>query len=191
MANFSKVDNINMKIQYEIHHSTADSFTNSRMALKKLLNNKGLEVLDLKLDLALNNYRELPHYPQFYISLSHTKEIGAAVLVEKTYVCGIGIDIEWEQRTIKPGAEKFFIHLEDRHNLRPIELWTAKEAAFKALSPLGTYPGTLVLSKIIIQNNNFFTHEEPHLKGEFVVYHQTIGDKRYVFTIASIPLELK
>jgi phosphopantetheinyl transferase (holo-ACP synthase) len=182
MANFFKVDNNNMKIRYEIYPSTENGFINSRSALKILLNNEGLSIGDLKLDLALTNFRELAAYPQFLTSLSHTKNLGAAVLVNKSEVMGIGIDIEWQDRLIKPGAEKFFVNIQDKHALSPIELWTAKEAAFKALSPLGTFPGVLVLSKIIIQDNNFFTQEEPHLIGQFRVYHQS----DYVFTIASL-----
>lgn len=187
MANFSKVDNINMKISHEIHQSLESGFTNSRMALKTLLNKEGYAVSDLKSDLTLQNYRELPGYPSFYTSLSHTKEIGAAVLAMKSETKGIGIDIEWADRELKPGTEKFYVHRLDHHQLRPIELWTAKEAAFKALSPLGTFPGTLVLSKIIIQETQFFTEEEPYLIGNFTVCHHIANNQRLlVYTIATL-----
>jgi phosphopantetheinyl transferase (holo-ACP synthase) len=174
-----------MKITYEICHSSENGFINSRTALKTLLMQEGLEVVNLKKDLELANFRELPRYPLFYTSLSHTKDLGAAVLVQKSAVKGIGIDIEWEKREIKPGAEKFFVHSGDQHQLTQIELWTAKEAAFKALSPMGSYPGVLVLSKIIIKENTFYTEAEPRLVGEFTVYHQN----DFVFTIATISID--
>lgn len=187
MTNFSKVDNTNMKISHEIYQSLENGFINSRTALKKLLQNENLVVNDLKSDLTLVNHRELPHFPQFLTSLSHTKEIGAAVLVNRLLVMGIGIDVEWGDREIKAGAEKFFINKQDQHQLSPIELWTAKEAAFKALSPLGTFPGTLVLSKIIIRGNQFYTAEEPQLIGNFTVFRRSANQQReLVYTIATL-----
>lgn len=186
MTNFSKVDNINMKITHEIYHSNSDNFTNSRTALRNLLNRQGLQVLDFKIDLSLVNFRELTNYPKFYTSLSHTKNLGAAVLAERSEVKGIGIDIEWSDRIIKPGADKFYVNKEDQHKLSPIELWTAKEAAFKSLSPMNVFPGVLVLSKIIIQENTFYTEELPDLRGTFSVYNQKLGDLDIVFTIAHI-----
>ncbi len=173
-----------MKIIHEICHSPENGFINSRTALKNLLKLVGEDVFDLKIDLHLTNYRELTNFPLYYTSLSHTKDLGAAVLALKTEVRGIGIDIEWSTRIIKPGAEKFFVNQADNHSLSPIETWTAKEAAFKALSPLNSYPGTLVLSKIIIQNSNFFTLEQPEIIGSFVTTHQ----QGYVLTIATISL---
>jgi phosphopantetheinyl transferase (holo-ACP synthase) len=187
MANFSKVDNINMKISHGFCHSTLDnSFTNSRNALKNLLIQKNEVVNDLKSDLTLLNFRELPTYPLYYVSLSHTKELGAAVIALKKTVKGIGIDIEWESRNIKPGALKFFVNPADSHELSLIELWTAKEAAFKALSPIGTYPGVLVLSKIIIQGNRFFTELEPELSGVVTTTNEFIGEKKFIRSIAII-----
>lgn len=187
MTKFFKVDNINMKISHEIHQSLESGFINSRTALKALLIKEGYEVKDLKSDLLLLNYRELPKYSPFFTSLSHTKEIGAAILVLKSEVAGIGIDIEWADRELKPGTEKFYVNKQDQHQLSPIELWTAKEAAFKALSPLGTFPGTLVLSKIIIKETQFFTEEEPHLIGNFTVCHYVANNQRLlVYTIATL-----
>lgn len=185
MTNFSKVDNIIMKISHEFHQSLKNGFVNSRTALKTLLNQEDFAVSDLKIDLILQNYRELPSYPQFFTSLSHTKGIGAAVIALRSEVQGIGIDIEWADRELKSGTEKFYVNKWDQHQLSPIELWTAKEAAFKALSPLGTFPGTLVLSKIIVRETQFFTEEEPHLIGNFTVCHHIANNQRMlVYTIA-------
>jgi phosphopantetheinyl transferase (holo-ACP synthase) len=177
-----------MKITHKIHHSAANGFINSRTALKHLLIQENLEVSHLETDLKLTNFRELHNYPLFFTSLSHTKELGAAVLVKKSEAMGIGIDIEWADREIKPGAEKFFVNEKDKNDLSLIELWTAKEAAFKALSPIGTYPGTLVLSKIIVDGTSFYTLEEPHLVGNFTVCQRYVGGRKVVFTIASVRL---
>jgi hypothetical protein len=186
MTNFSKVDNNIMKIPYELFASSEDGFITTRTALKTLLSKEGLPITDLKVELSLHNHREIPKYPQYFTSLSHTRGMGAAALIKRDLVLGVGIDVEWSDRIIKPGMEKFFVNELDQTNLKPIELWTVKEAAFKTLSPIGTFPGTLVLSKIIIHGNRFFTNEEPHLKGTFHIHHHQIAGRNLVVTLASV-----
>jgi hypothetical protein len=175
-----------MKIPYELFVSLEDGFITTRTALKSLLNKEGLVVDDLKIDLTLNNHREIPRYPLYYTSLSHTRGLGAAALIKRDLVRGMGIDVEWGDRPIRPGMEKFFVNDLDITNLKLIELWTVKEAAFKTLSPIGTYPATLVLSKIIVHGNKFFTNEEPHLKGTFHIHHHQIAGRSLVVTLASV-----
>ena len=187
MANFFKVDNINMKIRHEIYHSPSSGFINSRNALKILLETEGIiDISDLKVDLALTNFRELNNYPEYFISLSHTPGLGAAVLAKRKDVKGLGIDIEWADREIKMGATKFFVNENDQSSLSLIELWTAKEAAFKALSPLNIFPGTLVLSKIIIKNDLFFTQELPEIIGKLSTCPQFLEKKKFIFSVAYI-----
>jgi phosphopantetheinyl transferase (holo-ACP synthase) len=176
-----------MNIPYELYHSPENGFVNSRSALKNLLKKENFEVLDLQNDLQLNNFRELKNYPDFYTSLSHTKELGAALLIKKSQVLAAGIDIEWSERILKEGTEKFYVNPHDQHQLLPIEIWTAKEAAFKALSPLHIFPGVLVLSKIIIKGETFTTLETPQLIGKFQVLELSANNKMLVCSIAFIP----
>lgn len=154
-----------MKITYEVlFSSTSDGFTNSRSALKKLLEIQGTPVLDIKTDLELENYQYLKHYPPFITSLTHTKGAGASVLALKKDYFSLGIDIEWSDRPVKKEAQRFFRHPEDSMQTDNILLWTRKEAAFKALSRI-PHKSVLVLSKIIIQDDKFWSQENPAIKG--------------------------
>lgn len=157
-----------MKITHEVQITNSsgpdDGFYNSRMALKTLLEGHGHNIAELKVDLALENFQNLIHFPEYLTSLSHTRGAGAAVLAHKNNFLSLGIDIEWSDRIFKPEAQRFFRNPLDSPYENSLELWTMKEAAFKALSPLG-HSGVLVLSKIIIQEGNFWTLEDPLKKG--------------------------
>jgi phosphopantetheinyl transferase (holo-ACP synthase) len=173
-----------MKIPYKVHISeTLDAFTNSREALRYLLGNAGHSVRDLKEDLELLNYQELKKYPNYLTSLSHTKGAGAALLVNKSDYLSAGIDIEWGEREMKSGTEKFFRHPQDSDYPNNLELWTMKEAAFKALSPLG-FPGVLVLSKIIIQHDIFWTEERKDFQGQIQSERLVVGQRELVLSLA-------
>lgn len=174
-----------MKITHEVQiSSNKDTFTNSREALANLLKQESLEVNDLKVDLELINYQNLKKFPDYVLSLSHTLGAGAAVLSKKSEIVSLGIDIEWSDRHLKDEAARFYRHPEDSsHYSDKLELWTMKEAAFKALSPLG-YPGVLVLSKIIIQDGVFFTRERPELSGIVSTYKKPIDHKNLWVAIA-------
>ncbi|RPJ78798.1 MAG: 4-phosphopantetheinyl transferase family protein [Alphaproteobacteria bacterium] len=175
-----------MNLTHEVQISDAnDAYTNSRLALKKLLELKGHLVSDLKNDLQLVNFQNLPKFPEYLISISHTKGAGASLLALKKDYLSLGIDIEWSDRHFKPEAQKFLRHIDDSTTENLLELWTMKEAAFKALSPLG-FPGTLVLSKIIIQNGEFWTNEKKELRGKVETLKLSSGDRELQIAIARI-----
>lgn len=175
-----------MKITYEVHTSdTFDAYTNSRLALKQILTNRGHAINDLKIDLAMSDFQNLEKFPDYLTSISHTKGAGACALAHKNDCLSLGIDIEWSDRPMKKEAQKFFRHPEDSDNKNDLELWTMKEAAFKALSPLG-FPGVLVLSKIIIRNGQFWTNERPELVGSLESNNIVIENKKLCLTIAHI-----
>lgn len=174
------------KITHEVQVSTEkDAFTNSREALAALLKQENVLVSDLKADLELVNYQNLKNYPDFVLSLSHTKGAGAAVLGKKAEVQSLGIDIEWSDRNLKDEAGRFYKNPEDSVYENKLELWTMKEAAFKALSPLG-YPGVLVLSKIVIQDGEFFTKERPEIKGRVTTHLKNLDSKKLWVAIAVV-----
>lgn len=173
-----------MKITHEVQISTdKDAFTNSREALAHLLKQENIFITDLKRDLELVNYQNLKNYPNYVLSLSHTRGAGAAILAKKAEIASLGIDIEWSDRHLKDEAARFYKNPEDSVYENKIELWTMKEAAFKALSPRG-FPGVLVLSKIIIQDGVFFTKEQPDIKGVVKTIVRNAGDKDLLVAIA-------
>lgn len=176
-----------MKITHEVQISdTKDTFTNSREALKRLLEKEGHQIHVLKQDLELVNFQNLKHFPQYLTSISHTRGAGASLLALKKDYLALGIDIEWSTRVMKSEARRFFRHPEDSLYQNDLELWTMKEAAFKALATQD-YPGVLVLSKIIIQDGIFWSKERPELKGVVECSRQRFDNLELTVSLASIP----
>lgn len=129
------------------HPNRQSSFLCARKALQKLL--PGQKLIDLK----LNEFHFLESYPDFVFSLAHTKEIAIAVMAEKMNYPFIGVDIEFNDREIKYGSERHYINQYDDRSLTDLELWCAKESAFKATSSL--YKKNFVLKDLWIQGKNF------------------------------------
>ena len=85
-------------------------------------------------ELAINNHLFLDTYPQFSVSTSHTQNLGAVILADRATFPSVGIDIEFQNRKVPIGGEKYFRNDQDE-DFESLILWTLKEAAFKALSP--------------------------------------------------------
>lgn len=110
--------------------------------------------------LKIKDYHRLIEQPEILVSLSHTSEYGAAVVSNDDKIIGLGIDIESKDRTFNPKIEKFFRNERDDQNeaSRLLELWTMKEAAFKAISPISlnfTKKSPLVLKDIWVKGHAF------------------------------------
>ena len=130
----------------------------SRMALKKLLERHKVNT-QLK-NLTITNHLFLTHFPNFLVSISHSKFYAAAALGETNHYRSVGIDLELCSRKIANGAERHFINIEDSFapEVTPLQKWCMKEAAFKALSPLiSDYPlnKSLVLKDIAFDQYYF------------------------------------
>lgn len=179
-----------MNITYEVKFTDhADPFTNSREALKSLLEARGHQISSINDELELINFKFLKNFDSFITTISHTRGAGAAALANKSDLLAIGIDIEWSTRLIKTGAQKFFVHPQDVGHESELELWTMKEAAFKALSPLEgslAFPGVLVLSKIVIQHNEFWTLENPKVRGHVECIKKQVNSKTLFISLAEI-----
>lgn len=126
-------------------------FRLSRYALsclsKELLGFEALEIVD---------HDHLKLSPKTKVSISHTKEAACCVLSGFDEVLGLGIDIESKQRKYRSGIEKFFKLAEDDQNLSLIELWCAKEAAYKAYFPHYNESKTLIIKDFTIKDSQFY-----------------------------------
>ncbi len=169
MATLMQLDKLKY-IQYEI--STDSSMLNNasqpksryselaRDALRQLIKKEdSIEEIELEIE----SHLHLKKNPQLLVSLSHTKAIGAACICHNRYAQSIGLDIEWSERIIKPGIEKFYLNdNDDLISHTKLDLWMIKEAAFKAISPIyekskNLEDKPLVLKDIIVKNNQFST----------------------------------
>lgn len=91
-----------------------------------------------------------PLWPSGFVgSITHTGDLGAAVVGHTTRYLGLGLDVEAAARQISPAAarhvctsaELAWAQLEEP-GVRLLQLFSAKEAIFKALYPLaGIYLG--------------------------------------------------
>jgi 4'-phosphopantetheinyl transferase superfamily len=146
-----------------IHADRIKGFLLSRQALEDCLKTFGLDPL-IK-DLRLSTYHSLLNFPQLTISLSHTKEVGAALIGQRQHFRAVGIDIEHEERIVKDSISERVAHSEDA-TLRKIELWCLKEAVFKVLMNSGAFEKPVEFSSIRIAKKKWF-HSPSELEGEW------------------------
>ncbi|MFY7992225.1 MAG: 4'-phosphopantetheinyl transferase family protein [Bacteriovoracaceae bacterium] len=128
----------------ETHPERAQSFLLSRLALKQALESVMGHVVPLE-KLTLTHHHQLRFYPDYFVSLSHTKE-AAMAWVRTTR--GHGIDLERADRVLKDSILERIRHTDDNSALSPIELWCLKEAAFKALFNAGHISGPIAFKEI-------------------------------------------
>jgi 4'-phosphopantetheinyl transferase EntD len=156
---------LEMTLGDTVHVDRKNGFLLSREALQSCLKEKGLTVSPRKL--MLENFHKINGLNQFTISLSHTKECGAALLADSSIFRTVGIDIEHEERLVKDSIRE---RIENRSDatLRNIELWCIKEAVFKALMNTDQFEKPIEFSSIEI-HKNYWTHSPSGLKGEWEI----------------------
>ena len=92
--------------------------------------------IDLKPSSAIfKNFHELAHLPHWRFSLSHTKDYAAAWLEPAASMRGMGLDIELTTRKV-PEHVKSKILNEGDISVSLLEMWSIKDAAYKALPEL-------------------------------------------------------
>jgi phosphopantetheinyl transferase (holo-ACP synthase) len=145
-------------------------------------------------DLMKKEFKKRYQINEHHFSLTHSRtehgEVAAAILCTQKNVY-VGIDIEPYTRVLQEGAAKFYKNPDDIE-LKPIELWSLKEAAFKCSSSyFGDAPlkKTLVLKDFTI-NNKYFTcsntPDEKLLFGEYALMKKKINNVEYVLTVTWI-----
>lgn len=146
-----------------LHPERKKSFIRSRIALKNALKNQDLEasIHELK----LNHFHSLEAFPDLTVSLTHTKEAGAALVAPRKDFLSLGIDIESEARVVKENIKERITHPSDLV-LRNIELWCLKEASFKALMNSGKFLAPMEFASIKISEQKW-SHPPSGLEGEW------------------------
>lgn len=122
------------------HHfpsvSRARDFYNSRKALQAALKELSLDFSSLTMDqLEIKDHLHLALNPHIKASLSHTGNTAAALVTDLSQIQSVGIDIERCGRQIKEGVAGYIRHADDGPR-ELLALWVAKEACFKAASPI-------------------------------------------------------
>lgn len=146
-----------------LHPRRKEGFLLARSSLRDCLR---LVQLDCPIQsLALKDFSLLEILPQFTISLSHTDKCGAAFIALRKDFRSIGIDIEHEERIVKPSVIERIKNPRDI-NLREIELWCLKEAAFKTLMNSGKFHTPIEFSSISIEKDKW-THSTSSISGKW------------------------
>lgn len=140
----------------------------SRTALSKLT---GLSITKQE----IHKHLYLEQNPKLKVSLTHTKGAAAAIVTSNPDIASVGIDLENINRIVKAGHKKFFVNkLDEFHSL--LHLWTQKEAAFKAISPLIgstiSYNKVFVLTDIWVQKNRFGLKGQSQALGQLEMLNQ-------------------
>lgn len=151
-----------------VHSERKKSFILSRQALKMALKEQGYGA-SIK-DLILINYKDLAAFPEITISITHTKDWGAALVADRKEFLSLGIDVEKAGRVVKDSVGDRIRHPEDLATLRNIELWCLKEAAFKTLMNSGKFPFPLAFSSIQLEAGRWL-HPPSGLQGEWRLEH--------------------
>jgi 4'-phosphopantetheinyl transferase EntD len=154
---------INSTLGSDIHADRKMGFMLSRAALKCALSSLGIYTHPLKLK--MTRHHLLAEYGHLTVSLSHTKNLGAALVAERKDFRSLGIDIEQEERVVKDMIRNRIAHPEDE-NLRNIEIWCLKEAVFKAIMNTDLFENPIEFSSIKIGKDKW-THSPSKLQGEW------------------------
>ncbi len=125
-------------------------------------------------DFEIRNYDHIDEAPQIRVSLSHTSNLGAVIACSHPAVMGVGVDVEFAGRALRPGAERHFLNTEDAPELHADLLcaWVAKEAVFKATDPHRAHwlPDTdLLLSRLWLREGRFGISGKPETRGAYCV----------------------
>lgn len=157
---------IKLTLGDEVHSGRKKGFVLAREALKNCLKDSGRNVSPAQLK--LKNYSTLQDFPDLTLSLSDSRDCGAAMIAKRQDFRSVGIDIEHEERQVKENILARVSHPDDQRTLRKIELWCLKEAVFKALMNSGCFEKPVEFSSIRIGDKSWF-HAPSGLHGTWEI----------------------
>lgn len=114
----------------DVHANRRQEWALARAALSLAFSKHGVSLRPEHC--VFKGHHELNQYPQWRFSLSHTKNAAGAWLAPTNSVRGLGLDIEYNDRKVSASVKARLAHSEDMA-LSTLELWSLKEAAYKAL----------------------------------------------------------
>jgi phosphopantetheinyl transferase (holo-ACP synthase) len=177
----------------------AKNYYISRMALLECLDGEHLDWDKLEIEGNL----KLKFFPETLVSISHTDDIGAALTARTEKYLSIGIDIEKMGRPFNEKTKKFFLNAQDDYQAQHqaaaslLEIWSFKESAFKALSPVITqFPDLfkndrdLLLKDIWIQGPNFGLFGSKLVLGTLEKHLKVVNQQEILITLAFMSSQL-
>ena len=153
------------KEDYQIdsaHINRIKGYALAREALLELLKDQNIH-LGPK-DLKLRHYHSLLNVDHYTLSLGHTSLMGAAFLISKEKYRSVGIDLERNNRIVKDAIYNKMKHPQDEI-IHPLQLWTLKEACFKALMNTEKFEKNIEFNSIQILANQTWLHSSGESGG--------------------------
>ncbi len=160
------------------------AYVASRLALKMSLETLGISDLSWD-DLEIEDHHFLKKHPEILVSLSHTQTFGAAYVALSSCFRSVGVDLELCERKMKESTLKFFVNTDDEYS-DTLKLWTQKEAAFKAISPL-CKKADLTLKMIAIKGEEFFLKKDECFKGQVSIQKMICDNEEFWIAKATLP----
>jgi 4'-phosphopantetheinyl transferase EntD len=159
---FEAFKKIARQLMPDVHQNRINEWSLARCALHIALQKNKLDLSPE--DYVFKNFHELGHLPSILFSVSHSKNWAAAIISDTTSSRHIGLDIELKGRVINDGIQQRMHHKNDDTSIDPLELWSIKEACYKAL-PSSAQEG-IWLNHIAINKDGFELSHSP-LKGNW------------------------
>lgn len=161
-------DLVKLSFDAPVHPQRKKKFLLSRESLRICLLKAGITI-PIK-DLILKNFNALEKFPELTISLSDSLDFGAALIASRSDFVSVGIDIEPTNRQVKDSIHERIKNPKDL-KAHKIELWTLKEAVFKALMNSGNFNQPVEFSSIVILENTWL-HPDSGLNGSWELHLQ-------------------
>ncbi len=169
-----------MTLGEEVHPERALSYCLSREALRACLREQGV---DLQIPhLIVTDHHKISIAEDYTLSISHTKNWGAAVIGSRLKYLGLGIDVELKDRAIKSAVLDRILHSEDQV-LEPLTIWCLKEAIFKTLMNAQRITNPVEFSSIQVTSRGW-THADSKSMGDY----QMVDHPKLVIALAWIKI---
>ena len=149
-------DQLKLSADYQFLKVKKDLFILTRVALQNCLKMVD-QTTNWPIDkIEIQNHQHLLGHQHVLSSISHTKNLGIALIDCTQKYLSVGIDIEYKNRPLDPSSKKYFINHMDKTEYNYLSIWTIKEAAYKAIWPLRHiyYENQKILLKHIWINDN-------------------------------------
>jgi hypothetical protein len=151
-----------------VHPDRAKGHALARAALRDCFLRQGIHLLIPQI--ILKNFDRLINFDTWTISLSHTKDWGAAIMAPRSDYLSVGIDIESLSRSVKPAITERISHPLDIAS-KDLERWVIKESAFKALMNTGEFSHPQDFSSIVIGKGEWL-HDPSGISGNWNLLEQ-------------------
>jgi phosphopantetheinyl transferase (holo-ACP synthase) len=127
------------------------------------------------------DFKTLRGEPEWTFTVAHSTGCSAVWLVSREKCENIGIDIEPNDREISSSVDERLRSPQDPSAISTLELWTAKEAAYKALTREQQH--NLSLFDIVIREN-LFTIGNEEISGQLLRFPLEKSANKFQISIA-------